>query len=244
MKILIYVPLSPVTPKIFGRALQSIFRIEWKDKVDIVFGKNETPNPKGKYTDICDKHNEARALVLDNNYDAVFFIENDMIIPPDALEKLMKLDTDVGYGLYCSRHGNFSWLAFANIDGYGGLSYSQSKHLMQTAWGRVLQTEGVGMGCTLIHRHVLEKLNFRTVIGDAVADDWLFATDCKEFGFIQTHDFSIVCGHITPNSSVLWPTVNGHQLEFPESTEYVTVTNDKPYSESVGMGTKIIYGKV
>lgn len=144
-KILIYVPLSPTTPKIYGRSLQSTFRLEWPGKIEIVFGRND--NPVGhKYEDLVTKHNEARDMALMGGYDALFLIENDMILPPDALIKLDQVDADVAYGLYCGRHGWHHWLAFSHIIGWGGVSVSQDEALMHRVWGNVFETMGVGMG--------------------------------------------------------------------------------------------------
>ena len=45
-------------------------------------------------------------------FDALLLVENDMILPPDALLKMAAVDADVVYGLYVNRHGWRKWLAY------------------------------------------------------------------------------------------------------------------------------------
>ena len=72
-------------------------------------------------------------------------------------------------------------------------------------WGNVIDTTGVGLGCTLIRREVLEAIPFR-VVDKWIANDWYFALDVAEKGFTQAHDCGVVCGHID-GYRVLWPDV-------------------------------------
>lgn len=245
-KILIYAPMSPVTPKIYGRALTSIMRLGWPGQCDIVFGRNESLGGRHKYADICTKHNEARTMALTGNYAAVLFVENDMIVPSSALLDLNAVDADVAYGLYCSRHGFYRWLAFCAIEGLSGASFSQDPDLMRAVWGKACQTKGVGMGCTLVRRHVLEALEFRTHPEHAVADDWMFSLDCIEYGITQAHHFGVVCGHITNQGTTLWPDPEadgGYRVEFPPDAPVQRATGGNPLTFQVGMETKVIHGQ-
>ncbi|GIV82780.1 MAG: hypothetical protein KatS3mg051_2134 [Anaerolineae bacterium] len=246
MRILLYCPLAPQTPRIYARTVESLFRMQWDGPLPMVFGRCDAPRGT-KYQDLCAKHNEARTMVLDGGYDAVLFVENDMVVPPDTLERLCAVDADVAYGLYVSRHGWNRWLAFHSIHGYGGVSYSQDPERMRAVWGTVSETLGVGMGCTLIHRHVLERIGFRTAPDDVVADDWMFALDCIDQGFRQAHDFGVVCGHITPDGKILWPAPEApgsYRIEFMGPRHVVRATRDDPLTVPVGMGTVVVEGYV
>lgn len=207
-RILCYVALSPVVPRIHKRTLDSIMGLIWPGKLDIVFGRNETPATWHKYDDLANKHNEARQMCLDGGYDSLLFIENDMIVHPEALRALDAVNADVAYGLYVGRHEPYRWLSFIVLDGLSGAVVSQSPELMRECWGKIYETKGVGFGCTLVRRHVLEAITFRTHPENKVADDWMFALDCRDKGFRSAHHFGVQCGHITPNGVVLWPTIN------------------------------------
>ena len=215
MKILVYVPLAPMTPRIYARSMTSIMTLQWYEPLDIMFGKHdmtEYPGHDAGYLNLLEKHNRARDLVLSGGYDALFLAESDMILPTLALERLAQIDADVAYGLYVSRHGAHQWLAFDHISEkpYSGASLSADKLLAQAAWGQAVETQGVGMGCTLIHRHVLEAMPFRCP-DTQVADDWFFSLDCKTRGFRQVTDCGTVCGHIqgAPDPKIFWPEADG-----------------------------------
>lgn len=245
MNVLTYVPLAPRTPRIYARTIASIFKARWPSSMPIIFGREDEPK-ESKYANIVKKHNEARALCLRGGYDGLMLVENDMILPEDTFEKLCRPDFDVMYGLYVGRHGWQKWLAFFYITDHGGVSFSDDKERALDAWGKVKVTQGVGMGCTFINRHVLEKIEFRYDPHELVADDWLFSLDCIKHGFSQAHDFSVVCGHMKPRGEILWPDITSeglYTIEYPDTTEIVPVTPDKPYTFEVkGFTTEVIHG--
>ena len=64
---------------------------------------------------------------------------------------------------------------------------------------------GVGQGCTLIKRYVIETQPFRWRVG--MITDWLMAVDAQYNGFTQLCDLSVICGHIN-GQTVLYPDPN------------------------------------
>lgn len=245
MKILLYCPLAPTTPKLYKRSMQSIFGLNWDEPLQIVFGREDNPLTD-HYTNLTAKHNAIRKLALDGGFDALFLVEYDMIIPPDALQRLIRLPYDVSYGLYCERHKLHRWLAFFYMDEHAGVSYSQDIDRANEAWGMAGKTAGVGLGCTLIWRRVLEQIEFRSHPTNNVADDWLFSLDCAKNGFVQGHDFGVVCGHMTPNFDVIWPDITAdglHRIEFYRPVEKL-ITADQPFTITADrLGTQTVYGR-
>ena len=213
MKILVYVPLNPWVPRIYARTLTSVLTMQWNEPVDVVLGRADR-EPDGinrGHDELTSKHNQARHMVLELGYDALLLIESDVIVPPLTLERLTRVDADVAYGLYISRHGHRKWLAYDHVHESGtGASMSDIPMECPAAWGNVIETKGVGLGCTLIHRHVLEALEFRCP-DHKTHDDWYFALDCQAHNFVQKHDCGVVCGHIqgTPDPKILWPEPDG-----------------------------------
>jgi hypothetical protein len=197
----------------------------------------------GGRTNIVAKHNEARSVVLGQGYDYMLSVEDDMVIPPDALHRLLAVcegGADVAYGLYVFRRPPFSWSATLALDPEQMVGYPLSSHkpTMVRDWGRVVDVDGVGFGCTLIARRVLEHLRFRVDWsrphpgGEWSHDDWYFALDCVAAGFVQRCDLGCVCGHIHPTSEegrfspgVIMPVLPGEEggrhfvmVPFPEAT--------------------------
>jgi hypothetical protein len=214
MKILLFCPLNPAsnnqgkpTPQLFGRTNESIFRQDWPT-LDIWFSKGDNPyfDSNGRHN-IAHNYQKARKWVLDNGYDALMTVEADMIIPPNAVSKLVEADAPVAYGLYCFKNTS-TWSAWTRLDMESGRSIRKDPELCKANWGKVMEVAGVGLGCTLIKREVLEAIEFRTdEAHPTVHNDWVFAYDCQQYNFKQVCDLSVVCGHISmqPLPRVIWP---------------------------------------
>ena len=220
MRVLAYVPLAPQTPKIYSRTLLGLFRMNWPHPIDYVFGRQDHKplHKEAAYNEITDKFNRARDIALNGDYDAMLTVESDVILPPLALERMSRVDADVVYGLYVSRHGNHQWLAASRLDERTADYLSDDLEFCRQAWGEVVDTVGVGMGCTLIHRPVLERIRFRRREG-LLANDWYFALDCQTTGFKQAHDLGVVCGHMEahPSPRIYWPNpeeLMGYSIEY------------------------------
>lgn len=154
--------------------------------------------------------------MLAGNYDALLSIESDMIVPPSALLKLVALDADIAYGLYCWRRGNHRWNTYTELDKTTGKSICERQDKGRESWGKTLDAvAGVGLGCTLIRRRVLKSLQFRVEEKTKahISCDWWLAYDAARLGYTQRADLSIVCGHISyaPTPRAIWPTNEGER---------------------------------
>jgi hypothetical protein len=202
-KVLVYCPLYATEPKIHPFTLKSIQNLQWDYPFDVVYGESDHEHlleGDNKRFELAMKYNKAREMVLNGDYDALLTVEADMIIPPDALKKLACVDSHVIYGLYVSRY-NLQW--FLYLEGpERGKQISRDKRLRRRIWGKIVESVGIGNGCTLIHRNVLERIAFEASTG--VAPDWNFAHACKRHDFKQAHDCSVVCGHIN-GKEIVWP---------------------------------------
>ena len=243
MKILLFCPLNPAKDhagdravQLYGRTNLSIFRQDY-DPLDIWFSKGDNPffdsNGRGN---ICHNYRKARQFVLDNGYDYLFTVEADMVIPENALSKLLAVDTDVAYGLYCFRNTS-SWSAWTRLDLESGRSLSKDIEIARMVWGTTIDVAGVGLGCTLIRRNVLEKLDFRTdELHSSFHNDWLFAYDCQHNGIEQKCDTSVVCGHITlkPRPRIIWPDIEGPRLYRNDWLEGIPVNQEGKVEIEIG----------
>lgn len=208
MRILIGVATFPAEPGLYPQTQTSIDQLDHGDHtVEVRFYGGDDPKV-AIYDNLTAKHNQMREDVLAGDYDALLTIEADMVIPPDALVKLAEVERDVVYGTYCSRH-NPMILTFPKINGYRGRSIGADPEMWRGKFGTVIPSEGVGFGCTLIRRPVLEQVEFRrdksTRMRSQFADDWSFAVDVKEAGFRSASHLGVLCGHIQPDGVIRWP---------------------------------------
>jgi hypothetical protein len=211
MKILLGIATYPTEPHVYPAAQAAIDALEQDGHAVLVVYYGDDDPKKSHLENLLVKHNRMRDDALNLEYDALFTVEADMIIPPDTLTKLTPLDVDVAMGLYVSRSSRI-WLCIPVIDGYKGNALNADPEAAKAAWGTVIKSEGAGFGCTLIHRNVLEAITFRNHPKGKFSDDWQFALDCKEKGFTMAHDLSVVCGHILHEGGVLWPDIDAPEL--------------------------------
>lgn len=197
------------------------------DRSDIVFLRcADTPGQDARDA-IAAQYNEARRMVLENGYDALLTIECDMLPPPNAIRRLRDCQADIAYGLYVLRRPPWEWSAYSVIEGMGAYPLSAVPERARAEWGEIVDVDGIGLGCTLIQRRVLERLTFRAhglLHGDGQRShcDWYLGLDAKEAGFTQRCHTGVVCGHIHPTDAagtgaptVLWPTAEApfHRFE-------------------------------
>jgi hypothetical protein len=168
-------------------------------------------------------YEKMRRIVVES-YDKVWIIESDMVPPKDALSKSLTIDAPLVSGLYGLRHGmpctNLTKHT-TNLDPTINPVERPVRfwrwHEVADSWGKTLEVEGTGMGCLLIDRSALEGFDFTRewtkkdgFTGQAKEDvppDWYLLRYCLDNGFKQVADLSIVCGHITPERSVIWPDI-------------------------------------
>lgn len=244
MRILLYCPLNPNPPKLWRQTMQSILKLQWDDPIDYLLSANDNPYTE-PYLNITYQYNKARSMALDGGYDALLCVESDMVIPPDALQRLASLDAGVAYGLYVFRHTRHNWSAYTAIHERSGISISDDPHGARALWGSVIDVQGVGLGCTLISRNTLARLKFRLIDGaeSKTSCDWAFALDCINAGISQRCDLGVVCGHLSyrPYPMILWPDVDAPLMYRRESLPGVEIKPIQPGDQfHVGMGETIL----
>ena len=146
-------------------------------------------------------HNIIRDKVLDGGYDYLLILDQDVIPPRDVIEKLMKHDKDIISGLYFGHHDingeakvmPFAWVFSKEINDWNNTGYLIEKEIWEE---QLLKIAFAGMGCILIKREVLEKINFRYLLEmDAWDDRWL-GVDVWANGFEYYLDNSVKCKHL------------------------------------------------
>lgn len=212
--------VCPIADKLLLPTMRKIVELDttgW-ERADITF-LQAAPQPGVDARDaITAQYNEARRLTLAGGYDALLTVECDMLPPRNAVRRLAATGADVAYGLYVLRRPPWEWNAYSVVEGMAAWPLSQVAGRAQLDWGEVVEVDGIGFGCTLIRRQVLERLEFRATgllhaDGQRSYNDWYFGQDARAAGFRQVCDTSVLCGHVHPTGLdgagapvVLWPT--------------------------------------
>jgi len=175
-----------------------------RDKIPVVRGKYFT----SIYDRLIRNRNVLRQKALDEGYDYFFNVDQDIILPKNAIETLINHNKKIISGLYFNpikRGGELKmsptmWVQF-----------QENKEKMvpikdDVALGNYfLEITSCGSGCLLIHRTVLEKIKFRYNLkeGDGV-DDVFFCKDAKEAGFKIYADTAVKCQHMIMGREWTW----------------------------------------
>lgn len=211
--------VCPIADKVLLPTMRAIIELDPSgyERADTVFLRAAPVEGQDPRDAIAAQYNEARRLTIEGGYDALLTVECDMLPPPNAIRRLRNCNADVAYGLYTLRRPPWEWNAYSVIEGMAAWPLSRVEERARQEWGEVVDVDGIGFGCTLIQRRVLEALHFRAdgllhADGGRSYCDWYFGQDVSMTGFSQRCDTAVVCGHIhpqdehgAPRPSILWP---------------------------------------
>ena|SRR3989344_5378187 len=164
------------------------------------------PTVKGPYFEsardrIIHSRNILRQKVIDDNYDYLLSLEQDVIPPKDIIERLLQHKKEVITAVYFMPRGNTLIPLLAINEGkekYGYIPFEyvdKSKHLIHVNYA--------GLGVILISKKVLEKIKFRFDEKPGF-DDWFFCKDAEREGFKIYADLGIKCKHLIKNRPWDW----------------------------------------
>lgn len=187
-----------------AETVAAVLALEWDGPLTWVF-QRDNPSGDGR-VNILHQYQQARTRFLAGGDDALLIVESDIIPPPDALRKLAALGADMAYGVY-----RFRTTVVCNVfERYPGNPRNEGEslsiHPAKLAAARragVVPCSGGGLGCVLIARRVLERIEFR--MEDTAFCDTYFNRDAMHLGFRQMADMSVICGHKDESGAVLWP---------------------------------------
>lgn len=156
---------------------------------------------------IARDRNTLRETALREGFDYFFSLEQDVIPPVDAIEKLLENQKEVcsaAYFGYFKRIAGkaqfFELLPIAFILAEPELEEKKvwiKRHLKfeELFPSRLLEAFDFGLGCCLMHKSILEKVGFRYEEGFEGFDDVFFCRDARALGVKLWIDSSVLCAH-------------------------------------------------
>jgi len=162
---------------------------------------------------------EARnQIIRELEKDWLFFMDSDQTFPPDALNRLLSWDLPIVSGIYFQspnvptphiykyefQDGNHYYKSMAKeIQSYlirykAELEQSFPAVVLPARREDLLECDGVGGGCLLVHRRVFEAIKdpwFECNPGTQVGEDFNFCRKVQTAGFKIFADPGVLCGH-------------------------------------------------
>lgn len=150
---------------------------------------------------IVASRNLLRKYFLENNYDYLLSLEQDVIPQPDAIERLLKHGKKIISGVYFNLQKNLKGeikplaMLWSKIENDVGIHLSEEFVFDKPD---LYEVAACGLGCVLIAREVLEKIEFRAgQILEEGWDDMFFCKDAKALRYKIFADTSVFCQHVT-----------------------------------------------
>lgn len=165
---------------------------------------------------IADNHIFLMGAVEDFNYDYVWQLEGDSILPENALEQLIEdyialkvANKNIGYvsGVQVGRHGIYcygAWHMDADRKGFRSLNYKSKG---------VKEVDATGFYCLFAEREVWLNGN-ATWNGERWGPDVNFGLSLKEFGYKLYADTDLHIGHKTSRGIIQPSDISSCNVEF------------------------------
>lgn len=162
---------------------------------------------------LAEAREKIRQYFLENDYDYLFWLDDDIFIPTNGIQRLIKYKKDnVGFYVHVFPEGmhkpcllksgeiimgqGLEYFSFAEIDEFkrfvsrykrNKLS-TREKHLSyflikDKKYPQLLKIYGVGLGCLLCSRKVVESIKFSSHTGFVYGEDLWYFSKANEAGF-------------------------------------------------------------
>lgn len=204
MKILIAVP-----------TFENIYPDTFKAIYDLDVSGHDVEFEYVRGYDCATARNRIARIALDRKADFVLMIDNDVVLPKDALQNLLNDRKDVTLGIYAHRdtdniyRGRTCVCKLYDENGKKHFNYpleseyseQEIKSLRESGQYKV-QIHGGGMGCALIMTEVFNRIDYPWYDwtnykgGGMLSEDLYFCENCRKHGIPIYTDTRVVCGHM------------------------------------------------
>jgi hypothetical protein len=191
---------SPVL-KFYPKALESWLDLDIEGiALDYYFTNFDPFNPDPDWLkNIAFKMTKAKEIALAGNYDYLFNVDADIILPRDALKRLLSHKLDIVSGLYRLQMAHEGTEDYAiKIEDKDG-KWKVPELGKDFNFGDLIKICFCPFGCLLISTKILKKYNLKLTI------DGEFTHQCNLFGIPMYCDTGVKCQHIAVDGKILTP---------------------------------------
>jgi len=142
------------------------------------------------------------------NFNGILFVDSDMILPKDTLEKLMAYNKDIITGVYIKKDDNNEVTIYKRKEETVGQPVNNysfrtiTKEEMTNIPSNIIEINACGFGCILVKMSVFKKLtkpyfDFNFTPGyDRISEDFYFCSKAEESKIKIYAALNIQAGHI------------------------------------------------
>jgi GT2 family glycosyltransferase len=163
-------------------------------------------NPHRCIVDVA--RNKAVEVCLENDYDYIFWLDDDTFAPMGTIDKFVQQDLDICFALTFQRQEPYHCCAFVWIPDSG------TYHPILPARRGVIPVDSVGMAATLVKTSVYAKMKSPWYLlqqwipeiekgkGDRIGEDVWFCREAKKAGIGVYCDTNTICGHMAVEGKI------------------------------------------
>ena len=190
MKILVAIPAMDSVPTQFRQAL-SMLQSDPEDDVSISFVVGSL---------VYSARNNLAKTAVDLGADWVFWLDSDMVFPPDTLLRMLKTckekDIDFLTGVYFRRVAPFTPVLFKEMSDDG----HEAEEFKEIPKDELFEVRACGFGCVLMKTNVIvdvfsTHMNMFTPI-EGSGEDISFCIRARQCGYKVIADPTIPLGHV------------------------------------------------
>ena len=190
MKILVAIPAMDSVPTQFRQAL-SMLQSDPEDDVSISFVVGSL---------VYSARNNLAKTAVDLGADWVFWLDSDMVFPPDTLQRMLKTckekDIDFLTGVYFRRVAPFTPVLFKEMSDDG----HEAEEFKEIPKDELFEVRACGFGCVLMKTNVIVDV-FSTHMNmftpsEGSGEDISFCIRARQCGYKVIADPTIPLGHV------------------------------------------------
>lgn len=203
---------------------ETIYPDTYKSVYDLEKGTHKILFEFVRGYDVATARNNIAQKAIDLGTDYLLTVDNDVVLPKNALLLLMEDAKDVCLGYYAHRNadnrynGNTSVCKLKDAEGNDYYHYpleseytAQELKTLAQAGAKKVRIHGGGMGCALVRTDVFRKtsypwydwVNYGDKNRGMLSEDLYFCEVCRGFGVPIYTDVRVGCGHLF--RYVQWP---------------------------------------
>ena len=194
---------------------ETIYPDTFKAIYDLDKGDNEVSFDFIRGYDCATARNRIAQKALDMKVNYVLMVDNDVVLPKDALINLLSHKENVCLGYYAHRgtdniyHGNTCICKLRDANGTAYFNYpleseyiAKELHALESSGTFLIQIHGGGMGCALIKTDVFRTLKYpwydwvNYESKGVLSEDLYFCEGCRKAGIKIYADTRVNCGHM------------------------------------------------
>jgi len=204
-RVLLYAPLYRDIPV----ARESWLRQQAPDTwVDVYMERYNPLEGQGAYPNLAIKNEIARQIVLACLYDYLFIVEDDIVLPDDALEKLLMVDKPIVVGLHRGRPETWGicglCVRIADPEGPQDADDRPLEVKDVKNWGEIIECTSSSQACMLIKREL--SIELEGVIGK----DGEISRRLSTLHIPLLCHTGVLCGHVDETGEIIGVKTHGN----------------------------------